>query len=75
MDDGIGDIISTLKSLDLSDNTIIIFASDNGAPSGQKGGSNHQLKEVNMRFGKVVQELLDSFIFHQVCIIIPIIII
>ena len=44
MDEGIGEIVSTLKSLDLSDNTIIIFASDNGAPSGQKGGSNHPLR-------------------------------
>lgn len=43
MDDGIGQIVANLKSLELSDNTIIIFASDNGAASG-KGGSNSPLK-------------------------------
>jgi len=35
MDDGIGQIIQTLKDQKLYDNTIIIFMSDNGSPSGQ----------------------------------------
>lgn len=33
MDEGIGDVINTLKELDLDDNTIVIFCSDNGGAS------------------------------------------
>jgi len=37
MDDSIGQIIKTLKDEGLSENTIVIFISDNGSPRGQLG--------------------------------------
>ncbi|NQU84439.1 MAG: sulfatase-like hydrolase/transferase [Mariniphaga sp.] len=37
MDDGIGQIINALDEEGLSDNTIVIFISDNGSPRGQLG--------------------------------------
>ncbi|TLX75783.1 hypothetical protein E9993_09525 [Labilibacter sediminis] len=40
LDDGVGRIVETLKDKGISDNTVIIFISDNGSPSGQaKGGA------------------------------------
>ncbi|GAA4899414.1 hypothetical protein GCM10023333_36300 [Ferrimonas pelagia] len=35
MDDGIGEVMETLKKHDLYDNTLIFFMSDNGSPRGQ----------------------------------------
>lgn len=37
MDDGVGRILETLKKEGLSDNTIVVFISDNGSPRGQLG--------------------------------------
>ncbi|QGY44082.1 sulfatase-like hydrolase/transferase [Maribellus comscasis] len=41
LDDGIGRVLNTLDELDLSENTLIIFSSDNGGhlPSGASNGS------------------------------------
>lgn len=53
MDESIGRIMETLKSLGLDKNTIIVFTSDNGGFSTTKGG-NPQLPTSNLplRFGK-----------------------
>lgn len=37
MDDGVGKIIETLKAEGLSENTVVMFISDNGSPRGQLG--------------------------------------
>lgn len=39
MDRGIGRIMNTLKDLDIEDNTLVLFFSDNGATSGEGGSS------------------------------------
>ncbi|WP_423126814.1 arylsulfatase B [Gaoshiqia sp. Z1-71] len=43
MDRGIGDILQTLKALDIDDNTLVLFLSDNGADEGSGGGSSGSL--------------------------------
>lgn len=44
MDQGVGKIIQRLKDLDLEDNTIIIFLSDNGGPTKELTSSNLPLR-------------------------------
>jgi arylsulfatase B len=43
MDSGIGTILQTLKELNLEENTLILFMSDNGADEGSGGGSSGPL--------------------------------
>jgi len=43
IDWSVGEIIKTLEDLDIINNTVIIFASDNGAPGNQKYASNAPL--------------------------------
>ena len=43
MDDGIGQIMQTLDELNIADNTVVIFVSDNGADENH-GGDNGQLR-------------------------------
>jgi arylsulfatase A len=47
IDDGVGDILATLRELDLADNTIVVFTSDNGPwlPFHTHGGSAGLLRE------------------------------
>ena len=44
MDRGIGNILQTLKDLDIEDNTLVLFFSDNGADEGSGGGSSDPLR-------------------------------
>ena len=41
MDDGVGEILSTLESEGMSDNTLVVFISDNG---GSRAGDNSPLR-------------------------------
>ncbi len=43
MDRGIGSILETLKELNIEENTLVIFLSDNGADEGSGGGSSGAL--------------------------------
>ena len=43
MDRGIGDILQTLAELDIEENTLVLFMSDNGADEGSGGGSSGPL--------------------------------
>lgn len=44
MDEGIGNILRTLKELDIDDNTLVLFFSDNGADEVAGGGSSGPLR-------------------------------
>ncbi len=44
MDDGIGNILSTLKQLDLENNTLVFFLSDNGGPTESTTSKNDPLR-------------------------------
>ena len=52
MDEGVGAVIDKLKELDLYDNTIIIFTSDNG---GVASGDNYATSNAPLRGGKGYQ--------------------
>ncbi len=45
MDRGIGNILQALKDLEIEDNTLVLFFSDNGADEGSGGGSSDPLRE------------------------------
>ena len=45
VDDGIGRILDKLESLEIVDNTIIFFFSDNGGPESKNGSNNGPLRE------------------------------
>lgn len=50
LDESVGKVVRTLKEKKMLDNTIILFYSDNGAPSDglfDNSGSNHPLKGVS----------------------------
>ncbi len=62
MDQGVGEIVQKLKDLDLEDNTIIIFLSDNGGPTIELTSSNlplrggkGQMYEVGIRIPFMMQ--------------------
>ena len=44
LDDSVGNIISTLKTRGMYDNTIIVFSSDNGGQPSSGGASNVPLR-------------------------------
>ncbi|MCY1720272.1 sulfatase-like hydrolase/transferase [Prolixibacteraceae bacterium Z1-6] len=44
MDDGVGTILTKLDELDLSDNTIVVFLSDNGGPENHNASDNGLLR-------------------------------
>lgn len=39
LDDGVGEVLHSLEKYDIQNNTIVVFISDNGSPSGQDKGS------------------------------------
>lgn len=45
VDDGVGRILDRLRSLDIENNTIIFFLSDNGGPERKNGSNNGPLRE------------------------------
>ena len=45
VDDGVGRILDQLESLEIVDNTIIFFFSDNGGPESKNGSNNGPLRE------------------------------
>ncbi len=45
VDDGVGDVLNTLDSLGIEENTIVIFLSDNGGPENKNGSNNGSLRE------------------------------
>ena len=45
VDDGVGRILDKLESLEIVDNTIIFFFSDNGGPESKNGSNNGPLRE------------------------------
>ncbi len=45
VDDGIGSVLNKLEELKLSENTIVIFISDNGGPEADNGSNNGVLRE------------------------------
>ncbi|WP_303317219.1 sulfatase [Flavivirga abyssicola] len=52
MDDAVGNIISKLKELDILDNTLIIFTSDNGGLIGNYGSREQVTSNFPLRSGK-----------------------
>lgn len=51
LDEGVGKIVNALQQEGLLENSIILFMSDNGAPSAglyDNSGSNHPLRGVRM---------------------------
>jgi len=44
VDDGVGMVLSTLKELNLEENTIVVFLSDNGGPENDNGSDNGILR-------------------------------
>ncbi len=44
VDDGVGQVLSKLKELNLTDNTIVVFLSDNGGPENDNGSDNGILR-------------------------------
>lgn len=65
LDEGIGRVIEKLHEKSMLDNSIIVFFSDNGAPS--KGflsttGSNYPLRGVNKLYFKFVKN--STYIFY-----------
>jgi arylsulfatase A-like enzyme len=45
VDDGVGNLLNKLEELNLDDNTIVIFLSDNGGPEPKNGSDNGVLRE------------------------------
>ena len=45
VDDGVGRILNQLESLEIVDNTIVFFFSDNGGPESKNGSNNGPLRE------------------------------
>jgi arylsulfatase A-like enzyme len=58
MDDQVGDIISTLTRLQLADNTIVIFTSDNGPH--QEGGADPDYFNSNEKFRGYKRDLFEG---------------
>ena len=44
VDDGVGQVLSKLEELDIMDNTIVVFLSDNGGPENSNGSDNGMLR-------------------------------
>lgn len=45
VDDGVGEILNTLEKLNISDNTMVFFLSDNGGPEKKNGSDNGDLRD------------------------------
>ena len=45
VDDGVGQVLDKLASLNLEENTIVVFLSDNGGPESKNGSNNGVLRE------------------------------
>lgn len=45
VDDGVGKVLDKLKALNLEENTIVVFLSDNGGPETKNGSDNGPLRE------------------------------
>tara|TARA_R110002049_G_scaffold28018_4_gene96612 strand:+ start:16255 stop:17880 length:1626 start_codon:yes stop_codon:yes gene_type:complete len=52
VDEAVGSVLNTLEELDLNDNTIVVFTSDNG---GVTSGDNYSTNQLNLRGGKGYQ--------------------
>jgi arylsulfatase A len=50
MDKGIGQVLALLEELDLADNTLVMFSSDNGPTYGRLGGSDSEFFDSNGPF-------------------------
>ena len=44
VDDGVGDVLNKLEELELTENTIVFFLSDNGGPEKKNGSNNGELR-------------------------------
>ena len=49
MDEAIGNITDTLREVNMADNTLIIFTTDNGGTDYRSGGSNFPLRGSKVR--------------------------
>ncbi len=45
VDDGVGNLLDKLEELDLENNTLVVFLSDNGGPETKNGSDNGELRE------------------------------
>lgn len=64
LDEGVGKVVESLKKNGMLENTIIMFYSDNGAPTTglfQNSGSNYPLRGV--RFSNFFEDILFDFLF------------
>ncbi|MBW2675762.1 MAG: sulfatase-like hydrolase/transferase, partial [Deltaproteobacteria bacterium] len=59
IDDSVGDIINTLKEIGIDDNTLLIFASDNG-PHGSGGANIHKDFESFANFEGIKRDMLEG---------------
>lgn len=45
VDDGVGNLLNKLEELDISENTLVFFLSDNGGPFKTNGSNNQPLRD------------------------------
>ena len=61
VDEGVGRLLDKLETLEIAENTIIFFLSDNGGPEPKNGSNNGPLREENPPFMRV------EIVFHLPC--------